>query len=265
MNSEEIKAQSKKLTECAKNYGYDIKHSHALEIISKINNDTNWHVSSKVNPNKIETGFKEIDSKLIGGIQKGTLTGIVGLVNSGKTRFCLSIVAHNLKQKKKVLLVLLDGHKNNILQQLISYLTDIPLDKINNNNLSEKEQILIVRTKSKIINKYLIIKEFNEKKCSIDQISSVVFDVKSEFNFELLCFDYIQMLYQADIKHESKNVLNMIFKMASAYNCAIISPIQASSKQNVDTKQVDDVIQYYSKIIMVEKNKNPKILKTENK
>lgn len=47
MNSKNIKRSAKKLKEISQKYGYEIKHCHALEILSQMENNTNWHVSSK--------------------------------------------------------------------------------------------------------------------------------------------------------------------------------------------------------------------------
>lgn len=52
-----IKEQFKKLTELAKKYGYEIKHTHALEIISQLELGVNRHVALKeeATPNREAT------------------------------------------------------------------------------------------------------------------------------------------------------------------------------------------------------------------
>ena len=47
-----IKESSKKLKTIAKKYGYEIKHTHALEIMSQLNHNVNRHVALKKEINK---------------------------------------------------------------------------------------------------------------------------------------------------------------------------------------------------------------------
>lgn len=49
------------------------------------------------------TGIQELDKMLQGGINKGTLTGILGPAGSGKTVIALKIAIHNALSKRKVL------------------------------------------------------------------------------------------------------------------------------------------------------------------
>ena len=47
MEQSQIKKQAKLLTEQAKKYGYEIKHTHALELVSQLLTNTNRHAALK--------------------------------------------------------------------------------------------------------------------------------------------------------------------------------------------------------------------------
>ena len=158
MNSDEIKLQSKKLKTLAKKFGYDIKHSHALEILSNLNNGTHWHLSSLKIPYIMSTGIKKLDEDLMGGLYKGSLTTIFGSTNIGKSMFSISMICNIVRQKKKVLVYQLEGIRGETKLRILSNLSGVKYGRLINENLTEDENKKISKA-NKIMDEYLVIKE----------------------------------------------------------------------------------------------------------
>lgn len=87
MDSNQVKNKSKLLKEISNKYGYKISHSHALEIMSQLENQINWHVTVANSNNYIRTGITELDKNLKGGFLRGKVVSVVGEPNSGKNFF----------------------------------------------------------------------------------------------------------------------------------------------------------------------------------
>lgn len=86
----EIKDQAKKLKEMAKKYGYELKHTHALEIISQLEFGTNRHVALKnEKPNPLEINFHDLKNSFEFEVRvNSTLTEMV----SG---YVIELIDHN--------------------------------------------------------------------------------------------------------------------------------------------------------------------------
>lgn len=245
MNSKEIKDNAKKLKTLSKKYGYDIKHSHALEIISILDNKANWHVAGLENPDIIKTGLKSLDEDLGGGLQKGTLTSIVGGTNSGKTLTCLSLVSNSIRQKKKVLIFNLEAHSKEYYKKcILSNLSNIKLSKILKGDLTDGEKSILKTINEKILNKYLIIKDINSFDYAIEDLLDEVLSVRMSFKFDLLFVDYGQLLSVNNkaiqgkgSRHEIAKIYRDFHRLANAYDCAVITPVQAT-RSSAKTKKV---------------------------
>lgn len=232
MNSNDIKLQSKKLKEAASRFGYEIKHSHALEIISQMENDSHWHLAALNDPNFILTGIKKLDQDLGGGLRKGTLSTVVGKTNSGKSLFCLSLACNALRKNKKVLIYNMDDSTESVKIKILANLSNIPLKKILNNELSDKEKKLIEKIVVNKLEDNLVIVDKAALNYSIDQMKESIFEQRVSFKFDLLLVDYVQLLHSRDTNEDYRIQLkknsSQLWKIANSYDCAVLTPAQAS-------------------------------------
>jgi len=101
---------------------------------------------------KFETGIKELDLMLNGGINKSSITGIVGPTGAGKSLILLNISIHNAKQNKRVLYLSFSESEKQLEEKLgmlgynISDFKDrLFLKSINPFTLSKHEMLLFFR------------------------------------------------------------------------------------------------------------------------
>jgi replicative DNA helicase len=233
MDSQSIKQKSKVLSEVAKAYGYEIKHSHALEIVSKIENGTHWHLSSLNNPEFIKTGVSLMDKDLGGGLKRGTLTSIVGKTNSGKSILCYSIACNAMRNKQRVVIYSLDCEsREDITNKLLSNLSNISYSKILNESLSSAEKSKIDKIKKNILDKLLEIRFFNSFDVTIEHFKEDLFNLRQEFKFDLIVIDSGQLISTENKKMEHRISQGIVFKGLSsfsrAYDCAVISSVQSA-------------------------------------
>lgn len=235
MNSQEIKVQSKKLKEIAKKFGYQIKHSHALEILSYLYNGTHWHLSSLTKDWCFPVGIKGLDSDLMGGLNRGTLTSIVGGANIGKTMFAVSIICNILRKKKKVLIYQLEGMKDEMRLRILSNLSGVEYGKLLDyeEKLTDDEKRKINKAKYDIMEKFLVIKEEMKFDYTIEELSESIFSTRMDFKFDILLVDSGQLLSTKNNNMNYPKMMGKIFKqfknIARAYDCAVISPVQATT------------------------------------
>ena len=257
MNSEEIKEQSKKLKELSKKYGYSIKHGHALEIISQLNNRSNWHISYLDNPAYIKTGIKDLDKDLGGGLKRGTLTTMLGGTNVGKTRLGVSIVCNALRKKRKVLLYSLEGFGDEVKKMVLSNLSDIDFIKIMKNNLSEKEKNVIDRIKLNILDKYFIIKVIKNFDYGIENLTEDLFNERINFKFDLFVLDSGQLLETKDDYQTSMTKIHKkLTDFSAVYDCAVMTSAQTTQNSVQDKESIIRGVDVSESIKIVDSSTN---------
>jgi len=231
MDSHEVKEKSQVLEVLAKKFGYEIKHSHALEIMSQLENKETWNLTALRDGNYIKTGIKALDQDLCGGLKRGTLTSILGLTNIGKTTFCTSIVCKAIKAKRKVSVYALEGQEGYTEALIIANLSGIPLRKILNKELTAREEKHVSRIKNKKLSKYLKINEKHSASYSIEDLKKDIFNERYSFKFDLLCIDYGQLITvdkSKDYRMTMAQVFRMLSTLANVYDCAVITPVIAT-------------------------------------
>ena len=234
MSKELIKNQSKLLKKSLKKYGYEIKHSHALEAMSHIHDSKNWHIANQNKSNLIRTGIKEFDKDIEGGIPLGSLVFFVGGANVGKSSICDSIVCNNIRDKKNNLIINLENLHIQKIEKFIYNLTNMKYSKYINKTLSKNEENLL-REKSKLNHKYFKIKNIKNFDMDLSKLTQELIELKAEYDFKLLEIDSIQLI---DYKNQEEmlNNLKKISQLAKALNIVIISPIQALKNLGINNK-----------------------------
>jgi len=85
----------------------------------------------------LSTGFESID-KLLNGLRNGTLTVIAGRPSMGKSTLAMNF-ANNISKNKSVLFYSLEMTQVQLMMKIVSSETDIPLWKVERNQLTEDE------------------------------------------------------------------------------------------------------------------------------
>jgi replicative DNA helicase len=279
MNSESIKNKSKLLKALLKKYGHELKHSHALEIISQLDNEKNWHVANLNKSNYIKTGIKEFDKDLKGGIPLGSFVIVTGEQNRGKSFICQSIVANNIRDKKNNLLINLEGISDDQEHRIIGNLTKIPYNSLRKNSLNEQEEKSL---KQNIHNKkYYKIHNILDSSSTLDEIINKIIDYKSKYDFKLLCIDYLQLISvdNKNADNECDIIYERMSKLAKALNIVILSKMQlfkttitaSKDKNNICTdfppmiSQLTDIADIVLTLNMDNKQKNVRLFLDKNK
>lgn len=76
---------------------------------------------------KIPTGYEALDKKMLGGVEKGETTLIVGPTGGGKSNLLLNIAFNWVMDGYKVLYISLENPKKITARRLLSYITGEPL------------------------------------------------------------------------------------------------------------------------------------------
>ena len=91
----------------------------------------------KENGAGLSTGFKDID-KLLNGLRNGTLTVIAGRPSMGKSTLVMNF-ANNISKNKSVVFFSLEMTQVQLMMKIVSSETNIPLWKVERNQLTEAE------------------------------------------------------------------------------------------------------------------------------
>jgi replicative DNA helicase len=154
-------------------------------------NVMNYYLSHINEINKIiQSGFDCLDRR-IDGFMAGELIVIASRPTIGKSAFALNIAYNIASQDKKVLFFSLDANNYYLLERLYSMLTEIPIDKIRNRQLSDDD-----------LKKIESLKKVN----ALDNILPIdkarylfkVVELIEDTNPDIVIIDYLQLLQTGD-------------------------------------------------------------------
>jgi replicative DNA helicase len=150
-----------------------------------------YYLSHMNEMNKIvQSGFDCLDER-IDGFMAGELIVIASRPGIGKSAFVLNIAYKMASQDKKVLFFNLDTSNNHLLERLYSILTEIPVDKIRNKQLSDNDLKKIESLKKvNALNNILPI----DKARYLFKIVELIEDT----NPDVVIIDYLQLLQTGD-------------------------------------------------------------------
>lgn len=155
--------------------------------------DVDRYIDSLVqNKNRLPTGFTQIDKNINGGVlSDGKCLAIVTApTNMGKSIMLGNIAVNAAKQGKNVLIISLEMSEEVYASRVYSNLYDLPI-----NSLPLMGEELRNKIKENQYGK-IIIKEFPPTTMTVDQIDSYIDSLyKAGHNFDLVCIDYLTLLY----------------------------------------------------------------------
>lgn len=188
----------------------------------------------------IPTNITKLDRDSLGGVPRGGLTIILSGTNVGKSMFVISLGVNALKAKDlaginlalKVLHVNLEGRINQVMFRYLSNLAQIPYDKIKRGILTEEEHARMKRIADEYMPRFKIENLAGRFDNTIESLTALCKETYKKFKFDVLIVDYGQLLKTAKSGDEYRHVMADVFRgldtLSKAFNCAVISPAQAT-------------------------------------
>jgi len=138
----------------------------------------------------LSTGFDSIDS-LLGGMRGGTLTVLAGRPSMGKSTLALNI-ADNISHTKNVLFYSLEMQQVQLMMKMVASNTEIDLNKVERNNLSEEENDKFFTSLANKNQQHLTI--LDKGNVSVRDISSKARQMNSQTGLDFIVIDYLQIM-----------------------------------------------------------------------
>ena len=139
----------------------------------------------------LSTGFDSIDS-LLGGMRGGTLTVMAGRPSMGKSTLALNIANNMATRNKNVLFYSLEMQQVQLMMKIVASETDINLNKVDNNTLSEDENDRWYRALAQAGDKTMTI--LDRGNISVRDIVSKARQMNGQTGIDCIVIDYLQIM-----------------------------------------------------------------------
>ena len=148
----------------------------------------------------LSTGFESID-KLLNGLRNGTLTVIAGRPSMGKSTLAMNF-ANNISKHKSVLFYSLEMTQVQLMMKIVSSETDIPLWKVERNQLTEDENDRWYKALAKAGDKNMTI--IDKGGISAEDIVVKARQLHGEKELGVIIVDYLQIMSYDKAKEVSE-------------------------------------------------------------
>jgi len=182
------------------NYQTTVEEIHKLEVLKANDEEGSMvNVISKTvdyiqdmheNGTGLSTGFQSIDS-LLGGMRGGTLTVLAGRPSMGKSTLALNI-ADNISKTKNVLFYSLEMQQVQLMMKMVACQTEINLNKVDRNNLSESENTRFYEALAKANEKNMTI--LDRGNITVGDVVSKARQVNGQTGLDCIVIDYLQIM-----------------------------------------------------------------------
>ena len=159
-----------------------------LNIVSKT---VEYIDDMRENGTGLSTGFDSIDS-LLGGMRGGTLTVMAGRPSMGKSTLALNIANNMATRNKNVLFYSLEMQQVQLMMKIVASETDINLNKVDNNTLSEDENDRWYRALAKAGDKTMTI--LDRGNIAVRDIVSKARQMNGQTGIDCIVIDYLQIM-----------------------------------------------------------------------
>ena len=159
-----------------------------LNIVSKT---VEYIDDMRENGTGLSTGFDSIDS-LLGGMRGGTLTVMAGRPSMGKSTLALNIANNMATRNKNVLFYSLEMQQVQLMMKIVASETDINLNKVDNNTLSEDENDRWYRELAKAGDKTMTI--LDRGNIAVRDIVSKARQIHGQTGIDCIVIDYLQIM-----------------------------------------------------------------------
>lgn len=182
------------------NYQTTVDEIHKLEVLKANDEEGSMvNVISKTvdyiqdmheNGTGLSTGFQSIDS-LLGGMRGGTLTVLAGRPSMGKSTLALNI-ADNISKTKNVLFYSLEMQQVQLMMKMVACQTEINLNKVDRNDLSESENTRFYDALAKANEKNMTI--LDRGNITVGDVVSKARQVNGQTGLDCIVIDYLQIM-----------------------------------------------------------------------
>ena len=145
----------------------------------------------RLNGTGLSTGFDSIDS-LLGGMRGGTLTVMAGRPSMGKSTLALNVANNMASTNKNVLFYSLEMQQVQLMMKIVASETDINLNKVDNNTLTEEENDQWYRALAQAGNKTMTI--LDRGNVSVRDIVSKARQMNGQTGIDCIVIDYLQIM-----------------------------------------------------------------------
>jgi len=159
-----------------------------LNIVSKT---VEYIDDMRENGTGLSTGFDSIDS-LLGGMRGGTLTVMAGRPSMGKSTLALNIANNMATRNKNVLFYSLEMQQVQLMMKIVASETDINLNKVDNNTLSEDENDRWYRALAQAGDKTMTI--LDRGNIAVRDIVSKARQIHGQTGIDCIVIDYLQIM-----------------------------------------------------------------------
>jgi replicative DNA helicase len=151
----------------------------------------------------VPMGFRQMD-RLMGGLQKSDLIILAARPSMGKTTFALNIAENvALQQKKTVGIFSLEMSKEQLVDKMLSSLSQVDSWKLRNGNLNEEDMSQLIEAQAELAEAKLFIED--SAGASIMEVRTKARRLMSEHGLDLLVIDYLQLMSGSATKSNSEN------------------------------------------------------------
>ena len=143
-----------------------------------------------VNGTGLSSGFESLDA-LTSGFRPGSLNVLAGRPSMGKSTLALNIATH-LSSAKNVLFFSLEMTQVQLMLKIISGETNIPLYKVERNQLSDNEEEIFYKALAQAGNKSMNI--VDRGGLNVKDVCSITRKMNVERKVDILLIDYLQLM-----------------------------------------------------------------------
>ena len=143
-----------------------------------------------VNGTGLSSGFESLDA-LTSGFRPGSLNVLAGRPSMGKSTLALNIATH-LSSAKNVLFFSLEMTQVQLMLKIISGETNIPLYKVERNQLSDNEEEIFYKALAQAGNKSMNI--IDKGGLGLKDVCSITIKMNVERKVDVLLIDYLQLM-----------------------------------------------------------------------
>ena len=159
-----------------------------LNIVSKT---VEYIEDMRENGTGLSTGFDSIDS-LLGGMRGGTLTVMAGRPSMGKSTLALNIANNMATRNKNVLFYSLEMQQVQLMMKIVASETDINLNKVDNDTLSEDENNRWYKALAQAGDKTMTI--LDRGNIAVRDIVSKARQMNGQTGIDCIVIDYLQIM-----------------------------------------------------------------------